>query len=70
MLDDFESVPKLNGTKMSSTKLLSKSIVPSETHYKKKKENKDRAERKTTNPLESLKNQKNLFETKRKKAVQ
>lgn len=48
---------------MSSTKMLSKSIVPTAEGHKKK-----RVERKTTNPLESLKHQKNTFETKRKKA--
>ncbi len=65
-LAEFDSRPKLNGSKMSSTKLLSRSIVPSESTQKKKKE---RQERKTTNPLESLKSQKTIFETKRKKVA-
>jgi hypothetical protein len=70
LLDEFDSAPKLNGSKTSS-KLLSRSIVPTESAHKKKKEGhtKERVERKTTNPLESLKNQKNLFDTKRKKPV-
>lgn len=42
---------------MSSTKILSKSIVPTEGAGNKKK----RVERKTTNPLDSLKHQKNTF---------
>lgn len=68
ILEEFDSVPRLNGCKTSS-KLLSRSIVPAESVHKKKKDaqHKERVERKTTNPMEILRNQKNLFETKKKK---
>jgi hypothetical protein len=62
ILNDFDSCPKLNGSK-TSTKLLSKSIIPIESGHRKKKDphHKERVERKTTNPLENLKGQKSIF---------